>query len=272
MARLSYAYFVEPGWLETNSIELSFPHLDPALVGLRILHLTDFHLGTMVPATHIRQAIDLARRQPADLVALTGDFIHAGHRHVGAIAKMLSRFSAPLGVYAVLGNHDYSVRVAGGVRQYPRLAASVTRALTEEGIQVLHNEHRLLENNGSRLALAGVADAWSKESDLSAALDGIPDEIPRIVLAHNPSSLESLAGRRCDLMLSGHTHGGQIHLPGLGPAMLSAKARRHAAGLYRHPSGYLYVNKGVGYSLRFRYKVRPEVVVVSFREGNMDEL
>lgn len=267
LARLSYGYFIEPVWLEANRLELAFPDLDPALLGLRILHLTDFHMGSQVPATHVRQAIERARRESFDLVALTGDFVHSGFRHVPTIAQLVGRLKAPLGVYAVLGNHDYGVRRTVAVQRHRSrsLPAAVGRALEDVGVRVLHNEHVSIDRNGGTFAVAGVADLWSREADLPRALEGIDPSTPRIVLAHNPVCLEQLGGRRCDLMLSGHTHGGQVHVPGMGPAILSPKMRDFAAGLYRHESGYLYVNKGIGYTLRFRFKTRPEIAVLTFR-------
>ena len=225
-----------------------------------------------MPASHIRQAVEKGRQQDCDIVALTGDFVHAGFRYVSAIAQLLSRLSAPLGVYAVLGNHDYSVRNAMGVRRYPRLPDAVTTALEEAGITVLKNESRILEHATGRVALAGVADLWSRESHLDQALADLDPALPRVVLAHNPASVEQLGSHRCDLMLSGHTHGGQIHVDGMGPAILSKRMRDYAAGLYKHESGYLYVNKGIGFTVRFRYKVRPEITVLEFRPAKLDTL
>jgi len=100
---------------------------------------------------------------------------------------------------------------------------------------------------------------------LDIAFAGLSPSIPRIVLAHNPRTVERLAGRRCDLMLSGHTHGGQVHLPGIGRPTLGKKARRFAAGMYQYRNTHIYVNKGVGFGFRFRYMVRPEVAVLNLR-------
>src|SRR5690606_7634127 len=137
--------------------------------------------------------------------------------------------------------------------------------LTDRGIIVLHNEHRMVEFAGAPVAVSGVADVWSGECDVEASLAGVGDDVARIVLAHNPVTIEQFHGRRCDLMLSGHTHGGQIRFPNLGAPMLSRRMKRYAAGLYQHPSGYLYVNKGIGFTVRFRFNVRPEVAVFEFR-------
>lgn len=261
-ARLSYSHFVEPVWLEENEIAVPVAGLDPRLANVRVLQLSDFHLCDRVPASHVRRAIELGRRRECEMVALTGDFVHAGYRHVAAIARLLGRLSAPLGVYAVLGNHDYSVRSPLGTRRFPGLPGAIRAALEREGVTVLHNEHRIVEYRGGRLVVAGVADLWSREANLSSALDPVAADLPRVVLAHNPATVQLLGGRRCDLMLSGHTHGGQVQVPRLGPAILSKDMREYAAGLYRHPTGLLYVNKGVGFTVRFRYKVRPEVAVL----------
>jgi predicted MPP superfamily phosphohydrolase len=141
----------------------------------------------------------------------------------------------------------------------------VADALTGHGIRVLHNETVHLARGGAGLHLIGVNDLWSRACDLERAFDGLCPSVPHVVLAHNPRTVERLAGRRCDLLLSGHTHGGQIHLPGLGRPTLGRKARRFAAGLYRYQNTYLYVNKGVGFGFRLRFGVRPEVAVLTLR-------
>src|SRR6202022_1060271 len=108
-------------------------------------------------------------------------------------------------------------------------------------------------------------DLWSRVCDVEQAYAGLSDADPCIVLAHNPRTVEHLDGRRCDLMLSGHTHGGQINWPGLGRVTLGRHARRLAAGMYRYKNSYIYVNKGVGFGLRFRLGVRPEVAVLTLQ-------
>jgi hypothetical protein len=268
LARIAYSHFVEPVWLETRRVDVPVVGLDERADGLSILHLTDFHLCRRVPITLIRQAVETGRRAECDLIALTGDFVHAGFHFVEPIARILSRLRAPLGAYAVLGNHDYSVRNIRGTRRKPQLAPAVAKALSQAGISVLHNESRILDVCGARIAVAGVADYWSGESDLEQALTDIDPATPRIVLAHNPCSLEQAPGERCDLMLSGHTHGGQVAVPGLGRPMLSRRMKRYAEGLLQHPQGYLYVNKGIGYTVRFRFQTRPEIAILRLRRAN----
>ncbi len=276
-AHLTYAVRVEPTWLEVNLHEVPIADLSHSFSGLRILQMSDFHCGPRVTPTYLGEAVDLALAQEPDVVVLTGDFIHKGYRHVETVARILGRLRSPLGVYAVLGNHDFSVRNALGIRRHPHLHRAVAGALKSQGIRVLHNETVTLVRPGSglsraRLHLTGVADLWSRVCDLNRAFDGLCSTVPRVLLAHNPSTIDRLDGRRCDLMLSGHTHGGQIDLPGLGRLALGAKGRRFAAGLYQHGKTILYVNKGVGFGLPLRYRVRPEVAVLVLRPGNPGSL
>jgi predicted MPP superfamily phosphohydrolase len=264
-ARVGYAYHVEPTWLEVNRFDLSVRGLPAPFHGLRIAHLTDFHYGTHLPAGYLEGVLERAAAERPDVLALTGDFINRGPRHVRTAARLFRGLTAPLGVYAVLGNHDFSVHNALGVRRYPGLGQAVADALRAEGVRVLRNEAVRFERDGAGLILAGVDDLWSRESDPHAALNGRCPSTPRVVLAHNPQSVDQLGGHRADLILSGHTHGGQVNWPGLGRVMLGKKARRYAAGLYPHAGGHLYVNKGVGFGWRFRFGVRPEVAVFTLR-------
>jgi predicted MPP superfamily phosphohydrolase len=221
----------------------------------------------LVTPAYLAEAVDLAQAQHPDLIVLTGDFVHKGFRHVHAVARVLSRLQAPLGVFAVLGNHDFSVRNALGLRRFPRLHQAVADALNSRGIRVLHNETVTFTRDNGCLHLTGVADLWSKVCDLDHAFQGLTAGAPRIVLAHNPRTIERLNGHRCDLMLSGHTHGGQINLPRLGRVTLSGKSKRFAAGMYHHDNSLLYVNKGVGFGIPIRYGVRPEVALMILERG-----
>jgi len=265
-AHVTYAVHVEPTWLEVNHLDIPVADLPEAHDGYRIVQLSDFHAGKHVTKKYLDEAVDLAHLQKPDVLVLTGDFIHKGQQHVKEVAHCLGRLTAPHGVYAVLGNHDYSVRNALGYRRHKYLHQQIADALTEQGIRVLHNESLPLERAGEHIFLSGVADLWSRVCDPDKALAGLCPQTPRIVLAHNPCTIERLGSLRCDLMLSGHTHGGQVRLPGIGPVALGPKGRRYAAGLYRLGNSHLYVNKGVGFGLRLRYGVRPEVAVLTLRK------
>jgi predicted MPP superfamily phosphohydrolase len=266
-ARVGYAYHVEPTWLEVNRVPIPVRGLPVVFHGLKVAHLTDFHCGSQIPRGYLENALERTLAEKPDLIALTGDFVHKGYKHVEIAAKLFRHLNAPLGVYAVLGNHDFSVRNALGVRRYPGLHQTVADALGAEGVRVLRNESVRLDRGGEGLVVAGLDDLWSRECSADAALAGSCPETPRVVLAHNPQSVELLAGHRADLVLSGHTHGGQIDWPGLGRVLLGKKGKRWAAGLYPHDSGHVYVNKGVGFGWRFRFGVRPEVAVFTLQKA-----
>lgn len=267
LARWHYARHIEPTWLEVNRLTIPIRDLPPAFEGFRIVQLSDLHVGPKLCQKFLDDAIDRTLEEQPDLIALTGDYIHKGFQHIGRAARGISRLRAAHGVFAVLGNHDYSVRNALGVRRHRELHQAVTDALSAAGARVLRNETVGLERHGERLDLTGLDDLWSCNCDLESAYRGSDRSRARIVLAHNPRTVEHLAGRRCDLMLSGHTHGGQVDWPGLGRVALGRKSRRFAAGLYQVDDSRLYVNKGVGFGWRIRFGVRPEVAVLTLQRA-----
>jgi uncharacterized protein len=267
-ARLSYGYRTEPTWVEHNEIEVGIRDLPRAFDGFRIAHLSDLHSGHHLPERFLPDVVDRTLALRPDLIALTGDYIHKGYHHVDTVADVLSRLHAPHGVFGVLGNHDFSVRNALGLRFRPNLHRAIASALADRGVRVLRNESVLLHRGTDSIQLAGLDDLWSRECQPVRTLRPLCPHTPRVVLAHNPLTVDHLGGERCDLMLSGHTHGGQIDWPGVGRFLLGKKARRLAAGLYRHDQTNVYVSKGVGYGWRFRYGVRPEIATLVLRPIN----
>jgi predicted MPP superfamily phosphohydrolase len=286
-ARVSYGRHIEPTWLELNQLTIEVADLPPAFAGFRIAQLTDFHCSRKVPAAYLNEAVHLAQAQNPDLVVLTGDFVHKGYHYVDRVARILGQMKGSAGVYAVLGNHDFSVRNALGIRRYRHLHRAVKQALTAQGIRVLENETVAVRRGQAVLHLSGVEDLWSRSCDLDRAMAGLCPSVPCIMLAHNPRTAERLNGRRCDLMLCGHTHGGQIKWPlraqgelpqtgspspvadAPGPErtthLTSRRSRRLTAGLYRFSQTQVYVNKGIGFGFRFRFGVRPEVAVFTLQ-------
>ncbi len=257
----------QPGWNSTADI-IPIANLPEAFAGMPDRADVGFSWQPPGDAGFLREAVALAQAQHPDVIVLTGDFIHKGFRHVDQVADVLGALRAPLGVYAVLGNHDFSVRNALGIRRYQQLHQAVADCACEtQGIHVLQNEtHNFRTRQGKQLYLAGVDDLWSRVCDLERAFQGLSDAVPRVLLAHNPSTVEHLNGHRCDLMLSGHTHGGQVNLPGVGRLALGPRGRRFAAGIYQVNDTTLYVNKGVGFGFRIRYGVRPEVAVLTLEK------
>jgi predicted MPP superfamily phosphohydrolase len=258
--RWKHATRVEPTWLEINRLAISIPDA-PTGWSVRIAQLSDIHLQRSLPLRYLEECMSRCNALQPDIITLTGDYIHAGERYVDRVAEVLSRLRAPLGVFAVLGNHDYAVRNALAIRRSLPLAERISRALSHHGIRVLRNDRHTLEHAGHAVQIAGVGDLWSRDCNLSAALRGLNPGLPSVLLAHHPRTVELLRVERCDLVLSGHTHGGQVHLPRVGSVLLGRKMKRYAAGLYERDGRKLYVHKGVGYGVKFRLNRRPEIAV-----------
>jgi predicted MPP superfamily phosphohydrolase len=178
--------------------------LSESFAGLRVLQLSDIHHSLFFPLDRVARVVELANRLNPDLIALTGDFITYSRRSIEPVAEMLGTLRSRLGVVAVLGNHDFRVG-----------AEIVQKALRRHRIKVLRNRHLVLHDRSEALTIAGVDDL-GYGADLSAALRGAPHGSPSILLAHNPRLVRRAARHGVGLVLSGHTHGGQVNIPLLG--------------------------------------------------------
>lgn len=222
--------------IRVDRITIPFENLPDAYEGYRIVQMTDLHCGRFTPGTLIAQWVEQVNALAPNLIVLTGDYITAGNDYLEELAEALSNLSAPDGVIAVLGNHDYF----GNVER-------LVLALKKVGIEVLRNQGRLLPPRKSPLFLAGVDDTWTKRANIKLALAERPTRVPTILLAHDPSLFPEAAQNQVELMLSGHTHGGQIAFPIASRILnLSRFYHRYVAGLYKMGSSTLYVCRGAG--------------------------
>lgn len=252
-----YAHYVAPYWLHQRHERVWLRGLPPAFDGLRILHLSDFH--TDHRDQRALRMFQRAAATPADLVALTGDFVQSRDDAV-VLPPIFEQLRAPLGVFAVLGNHDYQ-RFFDEDR--PRQEA-VRRALADAGIVELTNRGVTIEREGAGLWLAGLGDPHTWRDDLVAALDGRPAGMPTILLAHSPDVTAAAALARVDLLLCGHTHGGQVWFPLLGaPITHTFMAHPEASGLWRRGQTWVNVTSGLGFTTRVRFGTLPEAVIIT---------
>jgi predicted MPP superfamily phosphohydrolase len=230
--------------------DLTIEGLAPVFDGYRIAFLADFHYSAVVPDWWVAHAVATAMDLDPDLVLLGGDYLSHRARYARTLPALLRPLAAPDGVFGVLGNHDHYVG-----------AEPVRAALRTAGVVELRNARVLLERAGARLTVAGVGDLQYDVIDFQAALGGAPVDAPRIVLSHHPDVFAHWpAGERLDLMLSGHTHGGQAHLPLLGPPYVPSQfGFRYLAGHYRDGARQLYVSRGVGViTVPIRWRCPPE--------------
>lgn len=239
--------------------DIAVPGLPRRLDGLRILHISDLHLR---PGSQLALELPaLVADVPHDLLLYTGDFIDddEGIDHVGAL---LSRMPSTAPRYGVLGNHDHQpLGRERGRNNVPRLK----RMLANAGVDLLTNESRALYDDG--LYLVGLDDPCTKHDNLRAATAGVPRDACSIMLVHSPDMVLRLHGFQPSLMLSGHTHGGQIRLPWLGPLItMSNLPRRAVMGLFSYAGVQVFVTRGIGYSgLDIRINCPAEATVLTLR-------
>ncbi len=245
-AGAGYALAVEPRRIQLHLHNLHFSDLPVGLEGLSIGQLSDLHLGHRYSFTNAQRAIDLLLAAQPDLIVLTGDLVQT-RSAIARLPDVVSRLHAPLGIYAVPGNHDYWEGM-------PHIADM----LREHRIQLLINRHQVIERNGARLLLVGVDDHWDGRPDLALALGGAPEHDFRLLLAHCPDIADEAAAFGFHLQLSGHTHGGHVRAPGLGPLCLPRHGWRYDMGHFQVGAMQLFVSRGIG-GIPLRFGCPPEV-------------
>jgi predicted MPP superfamily phosphohydrolase len=244
-------------WTERREIHL--PRLPDAFRGFRIAQISDLHYGDFTEPFFIREAVRRVNSLNPDLVVITGDYITVSSwswRYIPVwverCAALLTEIECPVR-YGVLGNHDAEWN-----------AKQVSAALTGHGIPVLHNRYVPLERDGKRLWLGGTGDALFRQMDLDTAVPptSVSGDEPVILLVHEPDVLPQVARCNVDLMISGHTHGGQVRLPFFPPLSLPPLGEKYVEGLFRMGSTQLYVNRGIGtVGVPFRFDCPPEVTL-----------
>ncbi|WGV25776.1 metallophosphoesterase [Halotia branconii] len=267
------------GGLSVDKLTVKIAGLAPSLQGTRLVQLSDFHYdGLRLSEKMLEDAIAATNEAEPDLIVLTGDYVTDDPTPIHQLVLRLKHLQSRCGIYAVLGNHDI---------HYGHSQAEVTEAFTRIGVQVLWNE--IAYPLGQELPLVGLADYWSREFNPAPVMKQLNPAIPRIVLSHNPDTAKILAQWRVDLQLSGHTHGGHIVIPGIGPVVfhykkmlkqLPKKMRRWvpfflgdcskvvrywewAQGFHQVADNQLYVNRGLGTYRPGRLFCPPEVTVIT---------
>ncbi len=251
-----YSALGEPGWLATEHIAVAIAGLHLDLAGLTIVQLSDIHASREVRSEWIDRAVAAANELRPDLIVLTGDYVSHGLGYLPGVAAQLAALRAPLGVFATLGNHDHWTGAPG------RVAA----ALTDGGIAMLRNRGTAIERGAGALWLAGVDDIWERQADPEAAFAAAPRDLPRLLLAHEPDFADTAAGYGVALQLSGHTHGGQVRVPGFGAPVIPRYGTHYPIGLRRVAGSQtqVYTNRGVGMvSPAVRLNCRPEVTQIT---------
>ena len=259
----AYSFFVETRLFRVSRRSLVINHLPAALHGLRVVQLTDIHHGPTLSLDYIRRVIDAANALGPDLVLLTGDYVYRSDAYIEPVVAELSRLGGKIGVVGVLGNHDWWHDAAHARDAFER--ASIP--LIDNTRLFVSTDRRIVRDRpGDGLCIAGVGDLWEDQTLFDEALGGVAEGMPRLLLSHNPDVAEDtrLMRHRVDLMLSGHTHGGQCWVPGLGTPITPSKfGSKYASGLVQGPSCRVFVSRGIGTTiLPMRFAIPPEISVI----------
>ncbi len=267
-----YAILVEPYWLLVRRRVIHVSGWPSSLDGLTILHLSDLHIGR--GPSRVEGFLQRTADIPADVVVITGDFL-AGGSGLERCCRALQPLTERRDVYGILGNHEHSsypwrFPTRGRFKARSRLdTASIVSALETAGVRLLINRHASVEVRSGRVVLVGMDDMFHFADDLDAAFAGVASGEGVVLLCHSPDVLAEAGRRGLPVVLSGHTHGGQVRIPGIGVATTATwDPMERAAGLIRRGGTTMHVSPGLGTTfLPIRFFVRPEATVLEIRSA-----
>jgi predicted MPP superfamily phosphohydrolase len=247
----------EANSLSLERVDITLKRLPKKLDGFRIVHLSDIHHSPFTSLEHIKRTVKIANRLKPDMFILTGDYVSHETEYIAPVAEVLGNLKSEFGTFACLGNHDHWTD-----------GELVTHLLRGEGIKVLINEGFRFEARGAAFWLGAVDDHMAGTVDLPAAMRGaFPDEM-KLLLAHNPIILRQAARAEIDLVLSGHTHGGQVKMKAREPEKRLLPRRKLSSGLHSRKETQIYITRGIGtVVLPVRYQCPPEISLIELHCG-----
>jgi predicted MPP superfamily phosphohydrolase len=250
----SYPIFIERSIVQVNTYRIPVPRLPSLFEGFTIVQLTDLHYGPLSSFEQTQAMMAQVNSMPRDLIVCTGDYIHKRFpaRHIDVIWPLLATLQAPSGVFSVLGNHDHLRDTARSIYWLDKTG------------QNLRHRIRKIDRSGQALWFAGAGDFCEDHRSIDALMKPIPPDDCRIVLAHNPDSADTIAESPADLIVAGHTHGGQVDIPFNGPPVVSTKNQNYTSGLKRSQRGApVFISRGIGWTvLPVRFNCYPEIAVL----------
>lgn len=248
-----YSVFIERNIVQVNRYAIAVDDLPPEFDGFTIAHLTDLHLGMLVSASFIRGVVDRVNRLRADMIVCTGDYVHARNTcsEIDTVWPILSGLKAPYGVCSVLGNHDHWADEQRSLYWMERSGQGIRHAL------------KSIERGCDRILIGGAGDYMEDRLGIDRVFADSEEHDCRILLSHNPDSVDTSFRTPISLVISGHTHGGQVVVPFVGPPVLPVRNKAYSSGLIETPKTRLFISRGIGWSI---YPVRlncyPEIAVL----------
>ena len=257
----AYVWVFEPNWIEVTRHEISIPTLPSEFDGVTLAQLSDLHIRTF--GLRERRTVQLLAEAKPDLIVISGDFTVEGS-DAGAISRFLLHLRdlrPPLGTLAVLGNHDHwhpPVQSPGAIVPF----------FSDAGATILTNEFARIREGSQVVVIAGVDDPFTGHADLRRALEGSPPDTFTLLLSHSPEIFPETARTQVNLVLAGHTHGGQLRLPFLDPLWLPHGSESYVSGWFELGPARMFVTRGIGTAiLPFRFLCRPELPLITLRVG-----
>ena len=257
IAAASYGLF-EAGRVRVERHTLPLPYLPQSFDGLRVAFLTDIHHGPFVPLDAVTSVVRTTLALQPDLILLGGDYSYTDAKYIAPCFDVLAGLKAPLGVFGVLGNHDYRHGLA---ETKAGMAAAKVTELTNTGVW--------LTRGRERVRLGGVDDLWYGQPDVAAALGDATSMDACLLVSHNPDVAETIRDRRVGLVLSGHTHGGQAVIPGIGsPFVPSRYGQKYLRGRVQAPATTVYISRGLGtVGGPMRFNSPPELTLITLKSA-----
>jgi predicted MPP superfamily phosphohydrolase len=251
-----YSTFIEPLWFDIVEVSIPASRLPKAFSGFRVLQISDIHAGEQFMPGHLGEIVQKILELKPDIVLITGDFVYSSPAMTDEIlnttGELLSQISTSIPTFAVMGNHDHWWDVA-----------RVREMLANADVKELANDFFTIQKDEAMLHICGVDDLYEHKSDLAPILSALPEEGCAILMAHEPDFADrsSISGR-FDLQVSGHSHGGQVVIPFIGPIVLPNYGRKYPSGPYKVGNMHQYTNRGLGMVFPYvRFLCRPEITV-----------
>jgi len=256
----SYPVLIERNIVQVNRYKIPIPNLPPSFHGFTIAQLTDLHLGFLVSETFIEGIVHKTNRLKTDAIVCTGDYVHERNtiKEIDKVWPILSKLEAKHGVYSVLGNHDHW--------------ADSDRSLywLERTGQNIRHECKVIYKNGDRIHIGGAGDYREDELNIDKVFSSTDKNECKLLLSHNPDSVDTKFNTPLSLVLSGHTHGGQVVIPFFGPPILPVKNKNYSSGLIATPKTQLFISRGIGWTIYpVRFNCYPEIAVLELVNQEM---
>ncbi len=249
----SYPVFIERNIVKINRYRITVPSLPSSFNGFKIVQLTDLHYGPLVSLDFIEGVVEKANKHKPDIIVCTGDYVHERNstEQIDAVWPVLLKLKAKHGVYSVLGNHDHWADTSKSIEWLERSGQSVRHIC------------RAIYRSNERIVIGGAGDLWEDKLNIDECFKTSDENDFRVLLTHNPDSVDTKFTTPVSLFLSGHTHGGQVSIPFYGPPVLPVKNKKYSRGLINTDKGPLFISKGIGWAIYpVRFNCAPEIAVL----------